>query len=290
MGDSSLDVYHGFFMAGFPDPQNIEKFSFFRRLVDSFFESVSGYTTTGASILPKIEVFPRSILMWRQTSHFLGGMGIAYLAVTLIKKFHSKGGDIINCESESPDLIEFKNNQESRESGIDFLKIYSIITGILIFLLLISGVVFRTRQYTVWYDNFFDAVALSFATIATGGFSPYSGSVGIESQSFEGTIIGGIQNPVSEWIIAVFMLISSANFGIFYSWFFLKKWSVVRHNLEFKFYLFLVGLITFSIWTQLLFRQVYASPLTALRYAFFNVSSIISTTGFGKFDFTKWPA
>ncbi|MFM5957382.1 MAG: hypothetical protein ACKOQ2_09530, partial [Dolichospermum sp.] len=142
-----------FVLAGFPDPSRVGDFSFFRMFVDGWYESMSGFTTTGASILPSVEVFPRSLLLWRSTMHLIGGMGIAYAGITIIKAISTPREDIINGEAETHTILEYHSEEEARESGFDFLKIYLLITGILIGLLLISGATLRQTPYKNWHDN-----------------------------------------------------------------------------------------------------------------------------------------
>lgn len=280
-----------FVLAGFPVPGQEEEFSLTRRFVDGIFESISGYTTAGGSILPSVEVFPRSILMWRSTTHLLGGMGISYLAVTIWKSIAGRREEIINSEAEGPNYTQFDSEKDARLAGFDFMKIYGLITGLMIVSLFISGALFRQTPYQAWYDNIFDAVNYSFSTMGTGGFGTYDTSAGLPLVNSEGvTIIGGLRNPTSEWIMAVFMMIAGANLSLWYILAFnSKKFKDIFINKEFITYCFLVFGLTFGIWMILVQHNFYPNIWDSLRYAFFNVNAIFSTTGLGNTNFHLWP-
>lgn len=280
-----------FFLCGFPIPDRVGEFSLIRRIIDSIFESVSGYTTAGGSILPSVEVFPRSILLWRSCTHLLGGVGIAYLAITILSNFKGKREAIINGETEGPTIIRFNTEQDARNAGFDFIKIYLSLTGILFSLLLLAGVYGRAVPYTHWYDNIFDAVNHAFSIMGTGGFGIYDESVGLPVQTHSGVIIGGLENTAAEWIIAIFMLIAGTNLSLWYVVFFrLSHWRSVLRNHELRSYLTFVALLTIGIWLILSSYAYYDTPIETFRYALFNVATIISTTGLGNANFHLWPA
>lgn len=281
-----------FVLAGFPDPHNVENFSFFRKFVDGFYESMSGFTTTGSSILNNVEAFPRGLLMWRSVTHLLGGMGIAYIGLTILQQIFGKREEIINGEAETHIILDYKNEAEARESGFDFIKIYLLLTGLLVLFLAVSGAFFRITPYTVWHDNIYDSVYYSFSTMGTGGFAPYNSSAGLMvTDTVTGkSFIGGLQNPVSEWIIAVFMIIAGSNLAILFDIFYKKNWTVAKQNLELKIYLAIVGVLSIGIGITLWLAKVGYSVEESFRYAFFNVATVISTTGLGNVDFALWPA
>jgi trk system potassium uptake protein len=282
-----------FILAGFPDPNNIENFSLFRRIVDGYYESMSGLTTAGTTILPSMEAFPRGLLMWRSLTHFLGGIGIAFMGIILLQRFFrgANPGDVVNGEVETPLIIEFENKNSVFQTGKDFLKIYLLLIGILIVLLTISGAFFRQTPYQNWYDNVYDAVGHSFSTIGTGGFSSYNTSAGLPVEENGQKIIGGLRNPVSEWIIAIFMFMAGANFALWYELFFKGNWKFIWKFMEFRVYFLFVFGITATIWLVLnTFDYNSGGVWDNLRYAFFNVNTVVSTTGLGNQDFTQWPA
>jgi trk system potassium uptake protein len=280
-----------FVLAGFPIPSSVESFSLLRRITDGIFESVSGYTTAGGSILPSVEAFSRSILLWRSTTHLLGGMGMAYMAVTLFRHFAGKRETILTGEAEGPNEVRFDDERDARKAGFDFLKIYGLLNFLMIVLLILAGIYGRSTPYLHWYDNVFDAVNHTFSTMGTGGFGVYDESVGLPISTNTGVIIGGLENKAAEWIIAIFMLIAGGNLALWYILFFqVSHWKKIIHNTEFKVYVGFVSLITFGIWLILLQHTYYISALDDFRYALFNVATIISTTGLGNTNFHLWPA
>jgi trk system potassium uptake protein TrkH len=279
-----------FVLAGFPIPDRVGEFSLFRRFVDGFFESVSGFTTAGGSILASVEVFPRGILMWRSITHWLGGAGIAYLAITVWKYFKYKREKVANAEIEGPNYIEFKDEEEAREAGYDFIKIFSLLTGCLFILLIITGTYFRTVPYQNFYDVIFDAFNHSLSVMGTGGFGTYDASAGLPITENGVSVIGGLRSPASEWVIAFFMFIAGSNLSLWYILFFKGRIKDMFKNTEFRTFVAFVSLMTVGIWLVLVFDNVYSDAFVALRYAFFNVNTILSTTGLATFDFTQWPA
>jgi len=280
-----------FVLAGFPDPNKVGGYSFFRMFADGFFESMSGYTTTGSSILSSVEVFPRGLLMWRTVMHMIGGMGIAFLALTLIKKAFQGREEVINAEAETHIILGYKDEQEARDSGFDFIKIYLLLTLILISLLTISSLFFRAAPQEKIYDNLYDSVYYAFSTMGTGGFAPYDTSAGLTTVKDGREFIGGLQNPVSEWIIAFFMFLAGANFALWFDLAFKRNWKILFKSLELKVYTAIVAFLTFGIGISLyFFSNGNYSLEQSFRYAFFNVTTVISTTGLGNVDFTLWPA
>lgn len=262
---------------------------FFRQFTDGWFESMSGFTTTGSSILPSVEVFPRGVLMWRSLTHFIGGMGIAFMAVTLLQKLSLKREGVINAEAESPNYVSFKDEKEAVGSGKDFLKIYGALTLLLTILLLFSGAFFRQIPYSRWYDDAFDAITHAFSIMGTGGFGVYDSSAGLPIIDHGKTVLGGLRNPVSEWILAFFMMFAGVNMSLWYIFVFKKNIKALFTNKEFLAYAIFILLTTLGITYYLSIDHVSSTLEANARYAFFNVTSIISTTGIGNFDFTNWP-
>jgi trk system potassium uptake protein TrkH len=280
-----------FTLAGFPSPSRIEEFSLLRRFIDGWYESMSGFTTTGASILPSVEVFPRSVLFWRSLTHWFGGMGIAYLGMTVWKSFGFKRGPIINAEAESPNHVDFDTEADAIKSGVDFLRAYSLLSGIMFALLLISGILFREVPYEHWYDNVFESASYTVSTLGTGGFGVHDASEGLPVMGENGQlVIGGLRNRVSDWIIGIFMFFCGMNFSLWYVLLFKGEWRVVLRNSEFKVYLGMCAAITLSIWYFLAKYHVYDTIWESLRYALFNMATIVSTTGLANWDFHFWPA
>jgi trk system potassium uptake protein TrkH len=279
-----------FVLAGFPDPARIAEFPLYRRFVDGVFESISGFTTAGGSILPSVEVFPRGILMWRSLTHWLGGMGIAFFALTILRSFRWKRETVINAEAEGPNYVKFLSEDDARTAGIDFLKIFGLLTVVLAGLLFVSGAMYRNTPYLHWYDNAFDAINHSVSVMGTGGFGVYDASVGLQVLENGRLVNGGLRDHASEWIIALFMWIAGSNLSLWYVLFFKGKTKQFWQSREFRTYFYFVLLVTGGIWTNLVLSHTYESWHDALRVAFFNVNTILSTTGLANTDFTAWPA
>jgi trk system potassium uptake protein TrkH len=278
-----------YFMAGFPDPINADSMSIGRRVVDSYYESVSGFGTAGTSILKSVEIFPKSLLLWRTLTQWIGSMGIAYLAITIIKKFSVSRSEIINSEVETPNQIEFHSDEDARQSGWRFLIVYGYFSMVAFALLYISGAYFRLESYSHWYDNFFDSLNFALSAVSTGGFAVYDSSVGLSTYGAGSQIIGGLQNPVSEWILAIFMLLGGTSFVLWYGALFERKLKKLWQNLELKSYLSFIIIVTGILWYILAQNHTYYDIFENLRYAFFSVVTIVSTTGLVNQDFTQWP-
>ena len=233
---------------------------YFDSYVDCFFECISGFTTTGSSILRAVEGLPKGILFWRSFTHWLGGMGILVLTIALLPSLGARTLHVMKAESPGP-IISKLVPRSSQTSKILY-TIYFGLTVVMVLCLLVAGM------------PLYDALVNSFATAGTGGFSVLNIS------------IGGYHNPVFEVIIGVFMLLFSVNFALY----FLVLCGKVKQALksdELRFFLIVVAisvlLISFNI------NSLYPSYLTSLRHAFFQVSTIISTTGFSSVDFDLWP-
>jgi trk system potassium uptake protein TrkH len=279
-----------FFLAGFPSPDSIADLSLMRRFMDSFFESMSGFTTTGGSILPDVEVFSRSILFWRELTHWIGGMGIVYMAVTLWKHFSLRRADLINGEAETHVYVNYRNEEEAVQSGWDFLKTYGLMSFTMVVLLFFSGIFFRETPYLHWYDNLYDTIVTMLGTMGTGGFMVYNASVGLPVlDEFGQVVAGGLQNPVSEWIIAFFMMFAGVNFSLWYVFIFKRHLKFVLKNREFQAYVLFIFVITGGIAFLLNTHGSGHGVGESLRFAFFTVTTIISTTGFANSDFGVWP-
>ncbi len=231
--------------------------------VDACFETISGLTTTGSTVLMDIEVVPRSILLWRATTHWLGGMGIVVLTVAIFPLLGFSSRSLMEAEAPGPQMD--KITPRLSETAKILWLIYLGLTIFLVILLLLGGM------------NLFDAVTHSFATMATGGFSTRNLSV------------GAYQSVYIDVVITVFMFLAGMNFTL--HWKLLRgEFKVFSRNSEFKTYLYIfLGasiLIAWDLWTH----GNYTSPAEALRFASFQASSIMTTTGFATADYLNWPA
>ncbi len=229
---------------------------------DAAFESISGFTTTGATILPDIESRSHGTLFWRSLSHWLGGMGIVLLAVAILPLLGVGGMQLYRAEVPGP--VAERLTPRIRETAKRLWAVYVLLTVLEVAALLIAGM------------GPFDSICHSFATMATGGFSNHSASV------------GGYGLPAVEWIIIVFMFLAGANFSLHYLAL-TGRWKVYRLDEEFRFYLSIVGACTLILAGVLAFNQLYPHWHDTVRNALFQVVAILTTTGFGTEDYLLWP-
>ena len=227
---------------------------------DAFFESMSGFTTTGASILTAIESLPRSILFWRSLTHWLGGMGIVVLTVAILPFLGVGAVQMVRAESPGPTLDKIAPKITQTAKILWFL--YLGLTVLESVLLMFGGM------------DLFDALTHTFGTLATGGFSPRNSSVGAYNSGF------------IDWVITVFMIMAGMNFGLYHK-LLNGNFQDVFRNTELKAYLAIfavtVLIITFSL------SDIYGGFGKSLRFASFQAASIITTTGYATADFDIWP-
>jgi trk system potassium uptake protein TrkH len=229
---------------------------------DAYFESASGFTTTGASILSDIEKVPQGILMWRSLIQWLGGMGIIVLSIAILPFLGVGGMQLYKAEVPSPVVDKLK--PRISDTAKVLWKVYILITVLEILLLLAGGM------------SLFDAVCHTFCTMPTGGFSP------------KNTSIAHYQSAYVDGVIIVFMLLAGINFSLHYK--FIKgDWKIFSRDPECRVFLMLVAVLVVIV-TLDIYGSVYHSLGKAFQYAAFQVSSIITTTGFVTADYDKWPA
>ena len=228
--------------------------------LDAVFEVVSGFTTTGASILTDIEALSRSGLFWRSFTHWIGGMGVLVFALAILPATDTKSMHLMRAEMPGPDVSKLVS--KIRLTARLLYIIYMVLT-VIQFLLLLAG---KMPVY--------DSLIHAFGTAGTGGFSNRALSV------------GAYDNAYIEWVITVFMLIFSINFNLFYL-LLVGGFSSFFKNEELRWFfcivLVAVGIVTMDI------LPLYDSFGEALRDAAFQVSSIVSTTGFATTNFDLWP-
>jgi len=230
---------------------------------DAFFEAMSGFTTTGASVLTNIEANPRGILFWRSLTHWLGGMGIIVLSLAILPFLGVGGMQLFKAEVPGP--VPEKLTPRIHQTALLLWAVYVILSVAETILLVFAGM------------NLFEALTHTFGTMATGGFSPKNLSVGFYQSAFV------------DWIITAFMFLAGANFTLHY--FALRgRLSVFWKDEEFRFYALVALLGTATIMVVLLAGKTYASLGDALRYSAFQVVSVLTTTGFVTADFERWPA
>lgn len=228
---------------------------------DAFFESMSGFTTTGASVITNIEVVPKSILLWRSTTHWLGGMGIIVLSLAILPFLGVGGMQLYKAEVPSP--MPDKLKPRIRDTATALWKVYLLFTLLEIILLMFGGM------------SFLDAVCHTFGTLATGGFSTKNAS------------IGHYQSSYVDVIIIIFMLLAGINFSLHYQLIAGRRWAFFRDP---ECRVFLGAVVAFIIVCTLsVWGKVYSSFGDALRYASFQVISIVTTTGYATADYELWP-
>ena len=230
--------------------------------IDCFFESMSGFTTTGSTILNTVEVLPKSILFWRATTHWIGGMGIIVLSLAILPLLGVGGMQLFQAEMPGP--TKDRLAPRIQDTARILWGVYVLFTAIQTVLLMFGGL------------TFFDAVCHSFATLATGGFSTHTASV------------GHFNSVYVESVIIIFMFLAGTNFSLHH--YGLKgKLSAYWNNEEFRFYSTLITVATLIIVLVNSYHHVYATFGETLRTSAFQVVSIITTTGFGTADFDQWP-
>lgn len=230
--------------------------------IDALFEIVSGFTTTGASILPDVESLSRGLLFWRSFSHWMGGMGVLVLLMVFVPKSdHNTGSTMHLLRAESPGPNVGKLVPSMKKTALALYGIYMALT-VLDFIFLITGGM-----------PLFDSVCTAFGTAGTGGF-------GIKNDSMAG------YSPYIQNVTTVFMLLFGINFSCYYL-ILTKRFISVLKDEELRAYLGLfigaTSLIAFNIY------NMYSGISETLRHAAFQVSTIMTTTGFATTDFDKWP-
>lgn len=227
---------------------------------DAFFESMSGFTTTGATILVDIESVSRGILFWRSLTQWIGGMGIIVLAVAILPILGIGGMQLF--QSEAPGISPDKLKPRIKDTAKRLWIIYISLTLIEAVLLMSGGM------------NFYDAINHSLTTMATGGFSPKNASIAF------------YDSPYLQYVIIIFMFLAGTNFTLTY---FMLKGNIFKvwQNEEFRYYLGFVLIISF-ITTTGIFLVSDTDLETAFRQAIFQAVSIISTTGYITADYTAW--
>ena len=228
----------------------------------AIFESASGFTTTGASAIADVEIWPRGLLLWRATTQWLGGMGILVLFVAVLS-MAGGGGTKSLFRRESSGKLGEGFAARMRDTAIRLWQIYLGISAVCFVGLVVLGM------------PVFDAVCHTFATISTGGFSTKNASIGF------------YRSPAIEWWLILFMLLGAISFML-YAWLIARRWSKWKQDEETRFYLVLLAIVTLAVTASLLYNAQEPDFSTALRNAAFTIVSISTTTGFVTADYDKW--
>lgn len=229
-------------------------------LIDCYFETVSGFTTTGATILTDVEALPKGLLFWRSFTHWAGGMGVLVLTLALMPKAGARSLHLMRAESTGPAVDKIVPRMGNNAKLL--YQLYIWLSVIMLALLLCTGM------------NLYDALLHVFGAAGTGGFSNYNASV------------GAFNSAAVDIIIGVFMALFGVNFSIFY-YLLHRNWKACLGNSELRTYVIL--LLGSSVVIALNILPQYGNFFTALRYSFFQVSSIMTTTGYATADFNLWP-
>ena len=229
--------------------------------VDAYFETVSGFTTTGASILTAVEPLHKGVVFWRSFTHWVGGMGVLVFVMAILPMSDGHGMHLMRAEVPGPSVGKLVSRMS--ESAKILYQIYTALTVLEIIILLLGGM------------PFFDSCVHAFGSAGTGGFSNRNLSV------------GAYQNPFFDVVIGTFMLLFSINFNLYYYLLIRRFTEVVKSETLWTF----VGIVAASVLAIAAnITAMYDSFFTSLRHAYFQVASIISTSGFSTVDFDQWPA
>lgn len=232
----------------------------FSSFTDAYFESMSGFTTTGASVLRDIEVVPKGVLFWRSLTQWIGGMGIIVLALAVLPMLGSGGMQLFKAEV--PEITVDRLRPRILETAKALWIIYVGITVLDIILLMTGGM------------DFYDATCHAFTTMATGGFSTKNAS------------IAHFRSPFIEYVTTLFMFLAGVNFSLY---FYVMRGQprVLWKNTEFRFYVSVITAVTFVLALYLRGTD-YSSLADSFRYSVFQVVTIMTTTGYASADYEKW--
>ncbi len=230
-------------------------------LADAVFESLSGFTTTGATILTDIEIVPRSLLFWRALTHWMGGMGIIVLGLAILPMLGVGGMQLFRAEVPGPTADRLR--PRIQDTAKLLWGVYVGLTGLEALLLLLGGM------------DWFDALCHAFATLATGGFSTRNASVGAYGSAYV------------DAVVTLFMFLAGVNFALHHAVLAGRSWKALR-NEELRFYTYLtLGAVAVLMAANA--TGPYPNVLQNLRYSSFQAVSILTTTGFGTADYETWP-
>ncbi|MBQ9940604.1 MAG: TrkH family potassium uptake protein [Clostridia bacterium] len=227
--------------------------------IDALFESVSGFTTTGASVIPDVEALSHGILFWRSFTHWIGGMGVLVFIIAFATNFTERSIHILRAEMAGP--VVGKLMPRAKDTTKILYIIYIVMTVVQIIMLWAGGM------------NFFESVVHSLGTAGTGGF-------GTKSDSIAG------YSPYIQWVIGVFMLLFGVNFNLYYL-ICTKHGKFALKSTELWVYICMIIIATSAIAINI--SPMYSSLSETIRTSFFNVTSITTTTGYSTADFNLWP-
>lgn len=231
--------------------------------IDCFFESMSGFTTTGSTVLSRVEVLPESVLFWRALTHWIGGMGIIVLSLAILPLLGVGGMQLFQAEMPGP--TKDRLTPKIQDTARILWGVYFFFTFTEMVLLMLGGL------------SFFDAICHAFATLATGGFSTHTASAGY------------FRSAYVETVIIIFMFLAGMNFSLHHQGV-QRRFSAYWQSEEFRFYAAITFFAIVFVCAANMYHHIYGSIGETIRAAAFQVVSILTTTGFGTEDFDQWPS
>ncbi len=261
--DSFLFVTLTWFLVSFVAAVPLTASGAIPKFYDAFFETCSGFSTTGSTILGNIEALPKSMLFWRSFTHWLGGMGIIVFTAALMPSLGISGQSIAEAEAPGPTMDKLTARYSDTAKNLYLL--YFGFTFAETVLLMFGGM------------SLYDALIQTFGTVGTGGFSNYGDSIAHWGNS-----------PYIQWVIIIFMLMCGTNFNLYFG---IPKHGpkALLKDSEFRLYMAIVIATTAGITIELMARGIITSPGKSLTAAAFQVSSIITTTGYATKNYDLWP-
>jgi trk system potassium uptake protein TrkH len=238
------------------------------RPIDAYFEAVSGFTATGATLVPRIEELERSMLFWRQLSHWLGGMGIIVLAVAILPRLRIGGRQLLQSELAGPTEIE-QLGDTIRETARRLWRLYVVLTLIAILTLGFLGWTGLDDEMTT-----FDAVGQALSVVALGGFSTRTISIAAFA-------------PITQYVILVFMIVAGINFLRLYRVLVQQRFDVLTRDEELRLYLILIAVGSILVGTEVI-GGGYETGEAGVRHSLFQATAILTTTGFATADYAAW--
>ncbi|SFL16443.1 trk system potassium uptake protein TrkH [Halogranum rubrum] len=234
---------------------------------NALFESMSGITTTGATVIVDFDAHSRAVFMWRAVLQWLGGLGILVLATAVLSQLGVGGAQLMETESQTRDVN--KLTPRISETASLLWQLYLGLTGLQVAVLMGLHFAGYAPEMTLY-----DAVTHAFTTVSTSGFSPRAESIAAFS-------------PAVQWAVVPFMVVGATNFVLIYA---VLRGDIerLRNSDEFRFYLTLLGLFTVGIGGILAVENTYTSPEAIARHSLFQVVSIVTTTGYASVDFNLW--
>jgi len=229
-------------------------------IIDCIFETASGFTTTGSTILTDVEAMSKSLLFWRSLTHWIGGMGVLVFVTAIFTDKNARTTHIMRAEMPGPKIGKLVAKWQ-----FSLRILYAIYIGLTVveFILLLFGGM-----------SVFDSLVHTFGTAGTGGFGVKNASIGYYDSAY------------IDYVIGIFMILFGVNFNVYYL-IIIRQFALVKKNSELKTYLAIILMATLIIMLNIM--PIYHSPFEALRYSFFQVSSVITTTGYATADFCLWP-